>query len=239
MNTNGGSLAVPDVLAALRDDNYRMGNCFVIPYTRTKPELFGNNFLYHLYSLCLRSRPSRPLGTLPETMCGMIDLSFDAIGSYLASKSVIIMAIDEPDASTGLSFTIAGFSFITTWQGTPPVFNGGPQPAGPRSAMAGYAFDRLYWGTPEIRVLAMLGLAYYFSEYRLCALHAQRYSDNAVSAKFLSQFGFTDQGVLPRFILQNSKSVKWEEMELVDCTLSTLLREDFVKYVIEQLLTLA
>jgi hypothetical protein len=203
-----------------------MGNCQVVAYDPTRTDVFGDHFLYNvLYKQCLESRPGAKWGILPDSFCGMTNLSADAICAYLSTRKIIVMAVDDP--SVPLGYSVTGFAYPTVFVGSQPAT---PDPS-PRAMIGAYVYFRSYWGTPEIRVLSMLGLAYFFTTYNLVAIHGQRYSANTLTARFLSQFGFQDTGLLPRFLGHHDGQIR-------DCALSTLLREDFVKYVIEQLLTL-
>jgi RimJ/RimL family protein N-acetyltransferase len=96
---------------------------------------------------------------------------------------------------------------------------------------AGYVFFRSAWGTPEIEVLGMLGLAYLFSQFRLLAIHGQRYPQNGLTARFMRKYGSKDVGTIPHYMLRDGK--------LESCTVSTLLQSDFESYVKRQLLSLA
>jgi RimJ/RimL family protein N-acetyltransferase len=91
------------------------------------------------------------------------------------------------------------------------------------SAFAGYAFFKPYWGTLELPVLAMLGLTYLFNEFKLHALHGTRFEDNLLTARFMAQFGFKEDGLIPKYQLKDGK--------LVPAVVSTLMREDFEAYV--------
>jgi len=220
--------SMPDVLAALRDDNYRMGACSVIPYDAKRASVFGDHYLYNvLYRQCIESRPGAEWGILPDACCGMSDLSADAICAYWSTRRIIVLAVDDPSEPSG--FKTAGFAYPTVFVGSQP---GTPNPS-PRAMVGAYVYFRPYWGTNEIRVLHMLSLAYMFTAYNVTAIHGQRYSTNSLTARFSAQFGFRDTGLLPRFLSH------YDGESIRDCTLSTLLREDFVKYVMEQLLTLA
>jgi RimJ/RimL family protein N-acetyltransferase len=218
---------MPDVLAALKADNYRMGSCRIIEYDPQRVDVFGPHFLYdNLYRQCLESRPGSKWGILPDACCGMRNLLADAICAYWSTRKIVVCAVDDPTEPCG--FKTAGMGYATIFVGSQP---GTPDPC-ERAMVGAYVFFKPFWGTPEIRVLSMLGLAYFFTTYNLTAIHGQRYSTNALTARFMSQFGFRDTGLLPRFLGHVDGTIR-------DCALSTLLREDFVKYVMEQLLTLA
>jgi hypothetical protein len=217
------------ILTLFRDDNYRVGNCFVRVYDRRRPDIWGDHFLRSLYDRCKESR------ILRELFCGMVDLSADAICAYLHTLSpLLIMCVDpvDPDGVEGvppnpnLLPSIAGFAFPTLKLGgqlRPNPTGGDPLPS-EAAMILGYGYFRSFWGTPESVVLGMLTLAYFFENYNLTAVHGQSYPWNRLTAKFTSQFGVKPVGSIPRFL-------QTAEGKLVDCNLSTLLREDFEKYV--------
>ena len=225
---------VPDVLQALAEDGYRFGNCSVIPYQPGRVDLFGSHLVPRLYDLCAESK------ILKALFCGMLVLTEDALCSYLATRPIILMCVDNVE-STG-SFAndrlpngtaIAGFAFMTAFAG-PPVMER-PQVIGPRSGLAGYGFFRRWWGSNEIKVCIMLVLAYLFNRYRLVTLHGQTYSDNPLSLRFMEQFGFKRTGLLEKFLARRKAD---GGIELVDCVLTSLRREDLVAYVEKQFLSL-
>jgi hypothetical protein len=266
------NLTAADPIAALADLQFTLGNCRVIPYNRANQELFGDRLLNQLYDLCLQSRPSHPYGILPDAQCGMLDLSRDAITSYWYSRRITLVVYgggggDGESGATSTSTStststvpapaprnpaalladgseIAGFTYITTMVGVPYDFSnfGGPQPGGPRAALAAYAFFRPWWGSTEQHVLAMLGLAYLFHTFKLTAIHGQRNIRNALTARFMSKFGFRDTGVIPRFLMDWVPPADIPVRgKLVSCVVNSLLREDFEAYVTNQFrgLTLA
>jgi hypothetical protein len=118
------------------------------------------------------------------------------------------------------TFKEMGFAF--------PVVMCGKQ-APEMSAFCGYGFFRSAWGTPELPVAAMLGLAYLFQEFNIKAIHGTRFEDNTLTAKFVEQFGFKQVGRIPDYQLKDGK--------LVPAIVSTLLREDFERYVEEFLVS--
>lgn len=222
-----------DVLEALAQDGYRFGNCSILPYRPDQPDVFGRHLIPRLYDMCVDSRILKPL------FCGMINLNEDAICSYLATRPIIPMFVYEPDAEISYDQipdgrTIAGFAFMTAFAG-PPVSDSGPQIIGPRSGLAGYGFFRPFWGSNEIKVCIMLVLAYLFNRYRLVTLHGQTYSDNPLSLRFMEQFGFKRTGLLEKFLARRKAD---GGIELVDCQLTSLSREDLVAYVEKQFLSL-
>jgi hypothetical protein len=206
------------ILEVFKLDSFRMGDCQVIPYDRRKINIFGTNYLHHLYSQCLLSRPSSPWGILPSVFCGMPDLSSDAICSYLANKSVVLLCVH----TSPTEFTPAGFCWVVESIKSPLA----------NSAFAAFAFFRPWWGTPESVVLGMLGLAYLFTVNSLTAVLGQRYDTNEPARRYMKQFGATNCGTVP-YLLRN------HEGGLESCTVSALLRTDFELYCKRELLTLA
>ena len=232
-----------DPILALADDHYTMGNCRVIAYNRTKRELFGDNILNSLYDACLASRPSHQFGILPNSMCGMLDLSRDAMIAYWSTRNIILLTLDKSTPLRGKSHSpfcdyptiqdgsiIAGFSFITFFQGAAANPPGHPQPIGERAAMGAYACFRPWWGTVEIERLGMLGLAWYFQTYSLSAIHGQRFSHNTATAKFMARYGSREMGIIPKFLADRKGGKADGDVILSDCGVSTLLRSDDEAY---------
>jgi hypothetical protein len=240
-----------DPLLALADDHFTLGPCRVLLYNRLHTSLYSDDLLSRLYDACLASRPSHPFGILPSAFCGMLDLSRDAMLSYWATRNpLLLLTLDHKSYSSKSPLDIrtspiltdgtivAGFSFITAFQGAAISPNGGPQPVGERSALGAYLYFRPFWGTPEIEILQMLGLALYFHTYSLSAIHGQRYSCNVLTQKFMSRFNSRDVGTLQRFLADRKDGRADGEIILSDCIVSELLRERFVEYVTRMLLSL-
>ena len=207
------------VLLALKEDGYRIGNCQVVLYDRKRVDVFPA-VICPSYATLQRIRPSQSkLGILPNLFCGMQDLSHDAITTYLANRPVLVLGI----WTSAEEFLECGMAFPSTL----PVTG---NPTGPeRSMFAGYGFFRL-WGQPEAEILGMVGLAYFFNEFQVTAIHGLRYRENGLTARFVGQFGFKDNGFIPRYMMQDGK--------LVGAVCSTLLIEDFENYVGRKLLEL-
>lgn len=210
------------ILDVFREDGFRLGDVAVIEYDRKRVDIYGTNYTHYLYKRSLESRPTDPYGTLPMTYCGFTDLSYDAICAYHANKSltcpIILLCVYESPTV----FTPLGYCFITEHIKTPNC----------NSAFAAFSFFREAWGTPEQTVLGMLGLAYLFTHYDLTAIHGQRYADNRLAARFMSQYGAKDCGTVPH-LLRTRKG------GLEPCTVSSLLRTDFELYCAREILTLA
>jgi hypothetical protein len=211
------------ILDTFKLDDWRLGNCQVIVYDQRKTEIFGRTYLQYLYKQCLDSRPSAPFGILPESFCGMSSLHSDSICAYLHSRPVLLLLCIHTSPT---EFTPVGFAYPTMMCGAPMSV-----PDGERSAFCGFVFFRSAWGTPELEVLGMLGLAYLFSQFRLLAVHGQRFVENTLAARYMARYGAKDMGVIPHYMLRSGK--------LVSCAVSTLLRSDFEVYCSKQLLTLA
>ena len=194
------------ILKAIKDDHYRIGDLQAIEYHRTNTQIFKPGFLGDLYFMLKGNRYNRRDGDgiLEALFCGMKDLSYDAIVSYLAGRPIIVLGIWQ-----GVTFNPAGFCFPTT------VMGEGDQ----KAAFAGYGFQRKWWGSDEQEVLAALGISVLFSELSLLSLHGMRYAENAQTAKFMQRFGFRDVGTIPHYMLRRGK--------LVDGVVSTLSRERF------------
>ena len=205
-----------DMLAAA---DFSGGLCQVLQYNPPLPgtaHLFPDDYLSTLYARM------KSASILERTMCGMRELSANAIVPYLATKPVFAAVEWSPDHS---KFTTLGFGFIINWIGIPY-----PAP-GPRSAAGGYCMFPDAWGTPEAEILSMLGLARMFHTYSLQSLYGQRYIRNALTARFMGRFGFKDIAVLPDFITHRNGN----GVELGACVVSHLTRQDFADYVSRQM----
>lgn len=203
------------LIKAFKDDHYRIGNLQAIEYHRTNTSVFKPGFLGDLYFMLKGNRYSKRSGDgiLEVLFCGMKDLSYDAIVSYLASRPLICLGVWGEDNS----FELAGFCFPTT------IIGEGDQ----KAAFAGYGFLPKFWGTEEQEVLAALGIAVLFSELALLSLHGIRYSGNDLTAKFMERFGFRDVGTIPHYMMRRGK--------LVEGVVSTLSRDRFEEALAEML----
>jgi hypothetical protein len=207
----------PSILEVFRQDNWRLGDVSVIPYDRTKTSVFGDHYLYHLYQQCLLSKPKTPGGVLSQLFCGVVDLSCDAICAYLSTKKIILLCVH----TSPTEFTPAGFAWITQHITSPKA----------NAAFGAMVIFRPYYGTPESTVLGMLGLAYFFTEFKLRTILGQRLVTNVLAKKWLERYGARDIGVIPDLLLTPDGG-------LADCAVSALRRVDFEKYVTEQIRTL-
>lgn len=206
------------IISAFAEDHYRLGDCQIIPYDRKRIDVFGTNYLHHLYAQCLLSRPSSPYGILPDIFCGMTDLSADALCSYLANKPVILLCVH----TSPTEFTPAGFAWPVELI----------RASSANSAFCAFTFFRPWWGTPEMTVLGMLGLAYLFAHYSLRTIMGQRYDTNVLAARFMAQYGAVDVGTIPDLLRSHHGTLE-------PCTVSALTRTDFELYCRKSLLTLA
>jgi hypothetical protein len=199
-------------LEGLREDNYRLENLQAIRYDRSKSELFPDGYLAKIYNLCRSSSRRSGDGILTSVFGGNPESNFDAVVGFLAPRPLVIMGEWQEDGT----FKEMGFAF--------PVVMCGKQPP-EMSMFAGYGFFSWSWGTPELPVVAMLGLSYLFQEFNIKAIHGTRFEDNTLTAKFVEQFGFRQVGRIENYQLRDGK--------LVPAIVSTLLREDFERYVEE------
>jgi hypothetical protein len=199
-----------DVLGALKEDEYRCGDLQVLKYDRSREDLFSDGYLAYLYARCRESRRRSGDGILSATFGGNPASNFNAIVTYLAQRPVLLILGKWIDGK----FNELGFAFPTVSLGTVNT---------EKSLICGYAFFRNSWGSEDQRILTLLGLAYFFKEFELCAVIGNRYRENVLTAKFMARFGFKDYGEIPRFQIQGTK--------LVPMVVSALMREDFEELV--------
>lgn len=202
------------LLEALRLDQYRIGNAQAILYDRRETAVLPPDFLAQLYWSLNGDRYSnrRGMGILETLFCGMSDVSFPAIVSYLAGRPVVAVGVWHGD-----KFKVAGFTFPTAVMGV----------EGQKSAFVGYGFLKEFWGTDEQEVCTILGLSMLFNEMNLLSIHGQRFHDNDFTAKFMEKFGFKDIGRIPHFLLKRGK--------LVDGMVNTLSIDTFESKLAEML----
>jgi hypothetical protein len=199
-----------DVLAALKEDGYRLGDLAAIRYDKKNADLFPDDYLGHLYNRCRESKRRSGNGILDALFGGNPASDFNSIVTYFSSRAfLLILGRWEGD-----KFHELGFAFPTVMIGTNST---------ERSMIAGYGFFREAWGTEDQQIVTMLGLAYIFKEFDLRAIIGNRYTDNTLTAKFMGRFGFKDCGEIPCFQLRETK--------LVPLVVSALMREDFEQYV--------
>jgi len=195
-------------LEGLQEDGYRIGDLQALRYDRNVQPFF-DGYLGKLYNLCAASKRRSGDGILTALFGGNPPSNFDAIVGYLAQRPVVVLG-EWKDGT----FVEAGFCFPIITCGTSDT---------ERSMFAGYGFFKPYWGTPELPVLAMLGLSYLFQEFDLKAIHGTRYRDNVLTWNFTKQFGFKEIGEIPHYQLRNGK--------LVSGVVTSLDRGDFERYV--------
>lgn len=198
-----------NVLAALQEDLYRLGDLQAIRYDKTRTDLFPEGYLGHIFNLCKASKRRSGDGILTTLFCGNPASDFDSIVSYLAARPVVVMGKWEEER-----FVEYGFAF--------PVITVGRQGT-EKSLFAGFGFFSHAWGKEETPILAMLGLAYLFQEFDLRAVHGTRFVENVLATKFMDQFGMKVVGEVPSYQLKGDK--------LVPGVVSSLLRADFEAYV--------
>jgi hypothetical protein len=199
-----------DVLLALKEDGYRLGDLAAIRYDKSRTDLFPDDYLGHLYNRCRESKRRSGDGILTATFGGNPASDFNSIVTYLATRAfLLILGRWEGD-----KFHELGFAFPTVTLGTNST---------EKAMISGYGFYREAWGTEDQKIVTMLGLAYIFKEFDLRAIIGNRYTDNTLTAKFMGRFGFKDCGEIPCFQLRGTK--------LVPLVVSALMREDFEQYV--------
>jgi hypothetical protein len=205
------------LIEAFKSDQYKYGNLQSIPYDKSRTDVFPEGFLGRLYFSLQGSRFHKTRsgdGVLQALFCGMTDLSFDKIVSYMASIPLCVMGIWQPDGT----FRPAGIHFIPTKTGV----------GAESMAFGGYGFLKEYWGTEEQESLTVLGIAQIFGELNIKQLHGMRYSTNAFTARYMERFGFRDLCTIPNYMMRGNK--------MVDGVLSTLARSDFEANLVERLL---
>jgi hypothetical protein len=199
-----------DVLGALKEDEYRLGDLAAIRYDRKNTDLFPDDYLGHLYHRCRESKRRSGDGILTQLFGGNPASDFNSIVTYLASRSYLIIL----GRWEGEKFHELGFAFSVISCGFPHT---------EKSLFGGYGFFRDAWGTADQETVTMLGLAYLFKELDIIALHGIRYEDNLLTARFMAKFGFKVDGAIPYYQLKGNK--------LATGIISTLLRADFEDYV--------
>lgn len=192
----------------IKEDNYRIGDLQALRYDRNAAP-FYDGYLAKIYTLCRESKRRSGDGILTATFGGNPASHFDAVVPFLAARPLIVLGEWKEDV-----FHEAGFAF--------PVVTCGSKDT-ELSQFAGYGFFSHVWGKPELPVLAMLGLTYMFNEWGLHAIHGTRFEENLLTARFMAQFGFKEDGRIPKYQLRDGK--------LVPAIVTTLMREDFEKYV--------
>jgi hypothetical protein len=199
-----------DVLGALKEDEYRLGDLAAIRYDRKNTDLFPDDYLGHLYHRCRESKRRSGDGILTQLFGGNPASDFNSIVTYLASRSYLIIL----GRWEGEKFHELGFAFSVISCGFPHT---------EKSLFGGYGFFRDAWGTADQEIVTMLGLAYLFKELDIVALHGIRYEENLLTARFMAKFGFKVDGAIPYYQLKGNK--------LSTGIISTLLRTDFEDYV--------
>lgn len=193
-------------LDTIREADYRIGNCAARRYDRNSGE-WPENYLAHLYDLCLKSGRRDPRSFIYSVFGGNPPSHFDSIVPFFASVRPIILGVYD-----GEKFQEAGITF-------PIIFCGSAQAEA--AAFCGFGFFAWSLGSPELDTLSILGLAMLFQELKLVAIHGTRFIENTLAARFTERFGFRDIGTLPHYHLKDGK--------LVPTVISTLSREDFEK----------
>jgi RimJ/RimL family protein N-acetyltransferase len=206
------------LIQALKEDEYKWGNLQSIPYSPQNPA-FKEDFLHDLYFQFRGSRfhKTRPGNNILEVLfCGMQDVSYNAITSYLAKTPLCIMGIWQDDGT----FRTAGIHFT-------PVKTGGMD--GEAMCISGYGFLKEFWGSEEMETLTVLGIAQIFGELNVKQIHGIRYTTNEFTARYMARFGFHDLCTIPNWMMRNGK--------LVDGVLSTLSRNEYESNLLQRVLS--
>lgn len=201
-------------LEVLKSENYRLGNVELLIYDQARASIFRPPFMSFLYGKCIESGKT----FLPRLFCGQRDLSHDAITTYLLQRPVMIPVhwTDETH------YDAIGFAFPVLTD--PHLSIKSPV----RSGFCAYGMFKRWWGQPEEEVGTMLGIAYMFNEWNLAAIHGISYVENRLTRAYMRRFGFVQTGFVPRYQFQNGT--------LVPGVVTSLLKEDFERYVEHQLL---
>ena len=251
MTPASGSLLPASDPAYLASIDYRWGQLQAIRYDKLRTDIFpGPSYLTTLYELTRLSGRSH-LGSLPLLFCGMMDLSCEAIVSYLHQRPVVVLGEwrDQPEFNGKLkafddeaggyrweyepehhdvkldpSFHPLGYCFPST----PIAISRSSSSATPRnSTFGGYGFFQEAWGTGAQQILSWIGLAWLFNELQLSSLHGVRYEHNRLTARWCEQFGFETVGTLPDYMPH------YPDGDLVPGVVSTLSRTEFSRRLAE------
>lgn len=202
-----------DILEELRSEKYRIGDLQALRYT---PGIapFQEGYLSGLYfGLAAGRRSEFRRENLRMLLCGMNNLSHDAVVSYLAQQKLVILGKWEGDI-----FRTAGVCWVHMVVGTKE-----------KAGFGAYGFLRWSWGTEDQEILSFLGLACLFREFELTQIHGQRYPDNHLTARWMSRFGFRDLCLMPKLLMRGD--------DLVGCIISTCSRADFIKLLEEKIIS--
>jgi len=204
-----------DPIDALAETGFRWRNCQALLYNEKRSDIFPAPFLYRLYERTVDSGH----GALRALFCGAPDLSnCDAVCRFLRYRSVCVMGVWQ-DTDGERHFRDLGYAFLSfPITRTSASTQENPQ----NSGFAGYMFFPDAWGTGEQTVCMVLALAWFFHRYKMIAIHGTRYSDNHLTARFTSRFGFKDDFTVPHCLLRSP------DEPLQSATLATLLRVDFI-----------
>ena len=169
------------ILQAFAEDGYRVGDFAAIRYDKARTEIFPEGWIGEVYFRLkggMYNRKSKTDSILEKTFCGIIDLSYDNIVSYLSKLPIIAMGKWDDK-----KFTIYGLAFVTTMIGNETH----------RTATAGYVM--------------LLGLSLLFGAFNLESVHGVRGIENRLTAKFVERFGFKDDGVIPSWMMKRGRLV--------------------------------
>ena len=207
------------ILEALAHDQYRIGDCQAIGYDAREAKLSAlpPDYLHYLWEKMQGDRFNRRgdgNGYLKTLFCGMTDLSYPTMISYLGTRPLIIVGVWHDEET----FEEAGIGF-------PTVISTGKNG---NSCFYGYGIFPSFWGDSRAETLGMLGLALTFHGLNYSILRGLRYSTNDLTRRWSSRFGFRDLCTLDMYMLQGG--------DLVSAVASELRREDFEKYVEQKLI---
>jgi hypothetical protein len=184
------------ILDLIREQRYIFGNCQILRYDRNNLELFPEGYLSKLYRLTKASgrRSSSGMGALKESFCNTSDLSHDNVTAYLFTRNPLLILSVWTSPTT---WEPAGYAYFSTLKGEKET----------RFAFGAFVMFADWWGKPEISLLGVLGLSYFFREFQLQAIMGERYATNERAARFMKQFGFRDVGALSKYLVRDGKLV--------------------------------
>lgn len=196
------------ILDLIHEQNYTFSNCQVLRYDRFNESLFPSPYLTKLYRLTCASarRSSSGKGALVEAFCNSTDLSHDNIVAYLFTRNPLLILSVWTSPTT---WEPTGYAYFSVLKGEGAT----------RLAFGAFTYFADWWGKPEITLLSVLGLGYFFRNHGLRMIAGERYASNALAGRFMRQFGFRDVGRFSRYLVRDGK--------LVPGVLSECLPEDF------------
>lgn len=222
-----------DPIDLLKNADYRWENLQAVRYDPTRTDLFpGPSFLATMWERCRDAGGGRlgPLGILPPLFCGVRDLSCENVIALLRRNPLFVLGewrervrytgidIHANLPAQDMQFHPLGFCFPT---GDPILAAPALQSANRNAIFAGYAFFEEAWRTRQQRVLTWIGIAALFGEFRAGSLHGVRFHDNHLTRRWMTQYGFTDLGTIPQYLVRHNTG------DLTAGVVSTLPRAHF------------